>query len=85
MLCSIPTIYSVINFFIKCNECHSQISDATNPKPKLAVFTRVREVGRTNINSVTSVHVEDLRSGWTNFREVIYWVNSLKSVEKIHV
>lgn len=85
MLCSIPMIYSVLNFFIKCNECHSQISKATNPKTLLAVFTRVREVGRMNISLVTSVHVEDLRSGWTNFREVLYWVDSLKSVEKIRV
>ena len=85
MLCSIPTIYPVLSFFIKYNECHSQISKATNPKTLLAVFTSVREVGRTIISFVTSVHVEDFRSGWMNFREVLYWVDSLKSVEKIHV
>jgi len=85
MLCSIPPIYPVLNFFIKCNECHSQISNATNPKTLSAVFTRVHEVGRRNISFVTSVHVEDLRSGWTNFREVLLWVNSLQYVEKIHV
>jgi hypothetical protein len=80
-----PPIYPVLSFFIKCNVWHSQISNATNPKTLLAVFTRVREFGRTNISFVTSVHVENLRSGWTNFREVLHWVNSLQYVEKIHV
>jgi hypothetical protein len=46
----------------------------------LAVFRRVREVGRTNISFVTSVHVEDVRSGWTNFREVLYWADSTSLV-----
>jgi len=78
MLCSNTTIYTVLNFFIKRNDCHSQISNATNPKTLLAVFTRVREAGRTNISFVTSVDVEDIRSGWTNFREVFYWVDFTK-------
>jgi hypothetical protein len=76
MLCSIPPIYPVLNFFLKCNERHSQISNATNPITLLAVSIHVREIGGTNISFVTSVPVEDVRSDWTNFREVLYWADS---------